>query len=86
MHVHKKSADLHPRQVNLLHRNIFTGLNYIHKIGRITAEKIALIFNMLLQDFYVSDKQIPIKFWAAKRAKPDLLENLCVSREAAGQT
>jgi hypothetical protein len=41
-----KSADLHPRQGNLLQRNILTGLNknlsLQHKIGWRPAEKIAL--------------------------------------------
>jgi hypothetical protein len=38
----KKSADLHPRQGNLLHWNIFTGLNQtslLHKIGCETSWK-----------------------------------------------
>jgi hypothetical protein len=46
----EKSADLHPRQGNLLQWNIFTGLNetslyYIHKIGWRPAEKKSPIFS-----------------------------------------
>jgi hypothetical protein len=47
-----KYADLRPRQVNLLQRNIFTELNknlsLQHKIGWRPAEKIALFINMRL--------------------------------------
>jgi hypothetical protein len=57
----KKSADVHPRQGNLLHWNIFTGLyknlSSLHKIGWRPAEKNSpVFFNMRVLDLDFYDK------------------------------
>jgi hypothetical protein len=47
----KKSDDLHPRQGNLLQRNIFTGINSVYNTKYVgdQLKKIRPFFNMHLQ-------------------------------------
>jgi hypothetical protein len=69
----KKSADLHPRQGNLLHWNIFTGLNetsLLQVIGWRPAEKKSpVFFNMRYGDTASRRRLSPAGFWTEEGKK-----------------